>query len=146
MPSEVLRERKQRINNMATWRNGSAFGFDCLTVPKGCRFESCGGHNCTFFYYPVRRLWHVTCGLNAFESTRATCLTILLPLCTYIVFQSANVIDYLASTKGLPQWPLPSFPDTRQIHSKYPPPTSATDGFSSNTCKHKRRVEMIPRF
>ena len=28
----------------ATWRNGSAFGFDRLTVPKGCRFESCGGH------------------------------------------------------------------------------------------------------
>ena len=29
---------------MATWRNGSAFGFDRPTVPKGCRFESCGGH------------------------------------------------------------------------------------------------------
>ena len=29
---------------VATWRNGSAFGFDRPTVPKGCRFESCGGH------------------------------------------------------------------------------------------------------
>lgn len=34
--------------SMATWRNGSAFGFDCPTVPKGCRFESCGGHFCHF--------------------------------------------------------------------------------------------------
>ena len=42
-----------RIESMATWRNGSAFGFDCLRLrsqrafqkaPKGCRFESCGGH------------------------------------------------------------------------------------------------------
>ena len=39
--------------SMATWRNGSAFGFDRrrlsspslgLGAPKGCRFESCGGH------------------------------------------------------------------------------------------------------
>ena len=33
----------------ATWRNGSAFGFDCPTVPKGCRFESCGGQFCALF-------------------------------------------------------------------------------------------------
>ena len=40
----------------ATWRNGSAFGFDCPTVPKGCRFESCGGQLTIYFiveYYTI---------------------------------------------------------------------------------------------
>ena len=39
---------------VATWRNGSAFGFDRLTVPKGCRFESCGGHS--FFHFHIQAL------------------------------------------------------------------------------------------
>ena len=40
---------RNSLNLRATWRNGSAFGFDCPTVPKGCRFESCGGQFCALF-------------------------------------------------------------------------------------------------
>ncbi len=57
----------------ATWRNGSAFGFDCLTVPKGCRFESCGGHffpipfNGLFFFSRTYRTFYIHA--NPFSTT-----------------------------------------------------------------------------
>jgi hypothetical protein len=47
MASETIYYTTSTLFVKATWRNGSAFGFDRLTVPKGCRFESCGGH---FFF------------------------------------------------------------------------------------------------
>ena len=46
---------------MATWRNGSAFGFDRPTVPKGCRFESCGGHD--IFKFVFLSFCHLVTGI-----------------------------------------------------------------------------------
>lgn len=52
---------------MATWRNGSAFDFDCLSLSKGCRFESCGGHyilSLHLLYASFFSICHIFCNLE----------------------------------------------------------------------------------